>query len=50
MESNSKDIILRAENISMVFPGTKALDNVGYNVYRGAVNVIIGEMARENPP
>ncbi|MEI8634610.1 ATP-binding cassette domain-containing protein [Vibrio sp. PP-XX7] len=27
----------------MVFPGTKALDDVPYNVYRGAVNVIIGE-------
>jgi erythritol transport system ATP-binding protein len=34
---------MRAENISMVFPGTKALDNVSYHVYRGAVNVIIGE-------
>lgn len=43
MDENNKGIILRAENISMVFPGTKALDNVSYNVYRGAVNVIIGE-------
>lgn len=37
------DVIMRADNISMVFPGTKALDDVSYNVYRGAVNVIIGE-------
>ncbi|CAM3623969.1 Xylose import ATP-binding protein XylG [Vibrio aerogenes CECT 7868] len=43
MNTKNKDIIMRAENISMVFPGTKALDNVSYNVYRGAVNVIIGE-------
>ncbi len=43
MEATKKDVIMRAENISMVFPGTKALDNVSYNVYRGAVNVIIGE-------
>ncbi|TCP92143.1 erythritol ABC transporter ATP-binding protein [Cricetibacter osteomyelitidis] len=43
MAINNNDIIMRAENISMVFPGTKALDNVSYNVYRGAVNVIIGE-------
>ncbi|WP_432455048.1 MULTISPECIES: sugar ABC transporter ATP-binding protein [unclassified Agarivorans] len=43
MNSMNKDIIMRAENISMVFPGTKALDRVSYNVYRGAVNVIIGE-------
>lgn len=37
------DVIMRADNISMIFPGTKALDNVSYKVYRGAVNVIIGE-------
>lgn len=37
------NVIMRAENISMIFPGTKALDDVSYNVYRGAVNVIIGE-------
>lgn len=37
------DVILQANNISMVFPGTKALDDVSYKVYRGAVNVIIGE-------
>lgn len=37
------DVIMRADNISMVFPGTKALDDVSYKVYRGAVNVIIGE-------
>ncbi|MDU8925515.1 sugar ABC transporter ATP-binding protein [Pasteurellaceae bacterium LIM206] len=43
MSVNNKDVIMRAENISMIFPGTKALDNVTYNVYRGAVNVIIGE-------
>ncbi|HCC10215.1 MAG TPA: sugar ABC transporter ATP-binding protein, partial [Atlantibacter hermannii] len=27
----------------MLFPGTVALDNVDYNVWRGKVNVIIGE-------
>lgn len=37
------DIIMRAEDISMRFPGTLALDAVSYNVYRGKVNVIIGE-------
>ncbi|CAG9000817.1 MAG: Xylose import ATP-binding protein XylG [Candidatus Celerinatantimonas neptuna] len=37
------DIVMSAKNISMAFPGTKALDNVSYNVYKGAVNVIIGE-------
>ncbi|CNK99075.1 sugar ABC transporter ATP-binding protein [Yersinia aleksiciae] len=37
------DIVMRAEGISMRFPGTLALDAVSYNVYRGKVNVIIGE-------
>lgn len=37
------DIILRTHGISMLFPGTVALDNVDYNVWRGKVNVIIGE-------
>ena len=37
------EIILRAEQISMLFPGTLALDRVDYRVWRGKVNVIIGE-------
>ncbi len=40
---NKPEVILRAEKISMLFPGTKALDSVSYNVYKGKVNVIIGE-------
>ncbi|HBO39332.1 MAG TPA: sugar ABC transporter ATP-binding protein [Pasteurellaceae bacterium] len=43
MGIENKDVIMRAEHISMIFPGVKALDDVSYNVYRGAVNVIIGE-------
>ncbi len=38
-----EDVILRAENISKVFPGTLALDNVNFNVYRCKVNVLVGE-------
>lgn len=37
------DIILRAENITKVFPGTVALSKVDFNVYRGKVNVLVGE-------
>jgi erythritol transport system ATP-binding protein len=37
------DIILRAEDITKVFPGTVALDDVTFNVYKGRVNVLIGE-------
>lgn len=39
----SDDIILRANHITMLFPGTLALDRVDYRVWRGKVNVIIGE-------
>lgn len=41
--SVSEDIILTAENITKVFPGTVALDNVTFNVHKGKVNVLIGE-------
>ncbi len=37
------DVILRAEGITKVFSGTVALDKVDFNVYRGQVNVLIGE-------
>lgn len=36
-------VILQAKNITKIFPGTMALDNVDFNVYRGKVNVLIGE-------
>ena len=38
-----EDVIMRAEQITKVFPGTVALDNVSFNVYKGKVNVLIGE-------
>ena len=37
------DVILRTESITKVFPGTVALDQVNYNVYRGKINVLVGE-------
>ncbi len=37
------EVILRAEKITKVFPGTTALDEVDFNVYRGKVNVLVGE-------
>ncbi len=39
----SEDIILTAENITKIFPGTLALDEVSFNVRKGKVNVLIGE-------
>jgi erythritol transport system ATP-binding protein len=41
--STPEAIVLRAENITKVFPGTVALDNVSFNVYHGKVNVLVGE-------
>lgn len=37
------DIILEAREMSKVFPGTKALDDVTFYVRKGKVNVLIGE-------
>lgn len=41
--SDLDPIILQARAMSMLFPGTLALDRVDYRVWRGKVNVIIGE-------
>ncbi len=35
--------ILSAKNITKTYPGVVALDNVDFNVYRGKVNVLVGE-------
>ncbi|HYW45034.1 MAG TPA: sugar ABC transporter ATP-binding protein [Bryobacteraceae bacterium] len=37
------EIVLAAHGISMQYPGTLALDRVDFPVYRGQVNVVIGE-------
>jgi erythritol transport system ATP-binding protein len=37
------DIVLSAIDITKVFPGTLALDNVTFNVHKGKVNALIGE-------
>ena len=39
----SEDIILTAENITKIFPGTVALEDVSFNVHKGKINVLIGE-------
>lgn len=36
-------IVLHAEKVDKIYPGTKALDNVSFDVYKGKVNVLIGE-------
>jgi erythritol transport system ATP-binding protein len=39
----SEDIILKARNVTKLYPGTVALNAVDFNIYRGKVNVLIGE-------
>lgn len=39
----AENVILTAENITKVFPGTVALEDVSFNVRKGKVNVLIGE-------
>lgn len=40
---NEGAICLKARNIRKVYPGTIALDDVDFDIYKGKVNVLIGE-------
>lgn len=37
------EVIIETRELSRVYPGVVALDNVNYRVYRNKVNVLIGE-------
>lgn len=39
----TNEVLLKASNITKIYPGTIALDSVDFNVYRGKVNVLVGE-------
>lgn len=39
----SDPVLLKASHITKVYPGTVALDDVDFHVYRGKVNVLVGE-------
>ncbi|MDE8555216.1 sugar ABC transporter ATP-binding protein [Pantoea vagans] len=39
----SGDVIIETRNVSRLYPGVIALDQVSYRVYRNKVNVLIGE-------
>jgi erythritol transport system ATP-binding protein len=41
--SADNEIILKAEGVGKIFPGTVALQDVDFEVRRGAVNVLVGE-------
>jgi erythritol transport system ATP-binding protein len=40
---SSGDVIIETRNVSRLYPGVTALDQVSYRVYRNKVNVLIGE-------
>ncbi|ALS28578.1 D-ribose transporter ATP-binding protein [Paenibacillus sp. 32O-W] len=40
---HTDEICMQARQVSKIYPGTVALNKVDFNVYRGKVNVLIGE-------
>ena len=36
-------VFLEMSNISMTFPGVKALDNVQFDLFPGEVHILVGE-------
>lgn len=40
---SNDEVVLHAEKVSKIYPGTKALDEVSFDVYKGRTNVLIGE-------
>jgi erythritol transport system ATP-binding protein len=43
MVNLQSDVIIETRNVSRIYPGVTALDQVNYRVYRNQVNVLIGE-------
>ncbi|MFW5709487.1 MAG: sugar ABC transporter ATP-binding protein [Chloroflexota bacterium] len=43
MAAQPDDILLQARQVTKIYPGTVALNKVNFNIYRGKVNVLIGE-------
>ena len=43
MDKHNDILLMEAKNISKVYPGTHALTDVNFKIYKGKVNVLIGE-------
>ena len=42
-QTDESPVIIETHDLSRIYPGVVALDNVNYRVYRNKVNVLIGE-------
>ncbi|MBS1184293.1 MAG: putative sugar transporter, ATP-binding protein, partial [Proteobacteria bacterium] len=42
-QTDTPTVVLRAEKMTRIFPGTIALEDVDFDVYERSVNVLIGE-------
>jgi ABC-type sugar transport system ATPase subunit len=43
MQENTPRLLMEAQDIFKVFPGTTALQNVDFKIYGGRINVLVGE-------
>ncbi|MGC9312803.1 MAG: ATP-binding cassette domain-containing protein, partial [Sediminispirochaetaceae bacterium] len=43
MSESTPALAMEARDITKVFPGTTALQNVSFKIYRGKINVLVGE-------
>jgi erythritol transport system ATP-binding protein len=43
LTADKNDVILTAQNVTKIFPGTVALEDVSFDIHKGKVNVLIGE-------
>ncbi len=42
-QAREAGLVMEATNITKVFPGTKALQNVDFKIFEGKINVLVGE-------